>query len=118
MEATIEATTAGGTFLEICLLFNGRQSVFVHFEMNIEAFPFVFAILDGSGHCQEAGAGLLSDEARLLVALGLLMVFEADRDPESSDGIRLGTLRVEDLNGLLICIDSRQITLSQYLHYA
>ena len=86
--------------------------------MNVKTLSFVFAIFDGSGHCQEAISRLLPDEAGFLVTLEILIVFEAHWDPVTSDWIRLGTLRVEDLNGLLICIDSRQITLSQYLHSA
>ena len=86
--------------------------------MNIKALSFVFAILNGSCHCEEAIARLLPDEAGFLVTLRILIVFEVHWDTMTSDWIRLGTLRVEDLNSLLICIDSRQITLSQYLHSA
>ena len=86
--------------------------------MNIKTLSLVLAILDGSRHCQEPSCGLLSDEAGLLVTMRIIIVLEAHGDSMTSDGIRLCILYVEDLNGLLICIDSRQITLSKYLHWA
>ena len=113
VETSIEATQAAGALLEVCFLLDLAQSVPVHLEVNIETFSFVPPVLDGPRHSQKAVATCLLDQFGLLVGGDVVLVLQCHVDTVTSYRLRPHTLRVEDLNGLVVCINSKQI----FIHY-
>ena len=111
VETSIEATQTAGALLQVCLLLDLAQSVPVHLEVNIETFSFVPPVLDGPRHSQKAVATCLLDQFGLLVGGDVVLVLQCHVDTVTSYRLRPHTLRVEDLNGLVVCINSKQIFL-------
>ena len=87
--------------------------MFVHLEVDIKTLSFVLAILDGSCHRQEAVGGCqVPDEVGPLMTRRVIIVSQGHVDTMTSNGLILGVQTgVEDLNGLLVRIDSKTSTL-------
>ena len=92
MKSSVQSTAARGTFLQICFFLNGSKPVSVHLQMNVKAFSFVLAVLDGSCDGQEAAVtdrGMLTNEVGSFMTVRVIIVLQRHRHSVPSNGLLL-----------------------------